>query len=293
MKKKDLALDLLEMALARKDEPVALASALIALDRLTRQRPEHALAHYASGRILVLLGRYQLALGAFRVATQCDASLFEAHYHEGICQWLLGYDERALLKLGAATHVDPNRFEPWYDMGQIHANRGEAELALSAFQHANERRPNDFPSLKKLLQSQIRMGLWEAARISHNALRRLWIDAISSPNESTDPELARLESYVIDQFEIDERDVLAIETFEPRGDPQVLMSFVVTEAGSILYSANLEGSIALRAAGWAWILIVQEGDVRITTDIRYFERPSYPVLRQDVEALLRQWTRAR
>lgn len=292
MKKKDLALDLLEMALARKDEPVALASALIALDRLTRQRPEHALAHYASGRILMLLGRHQLALGAFRVASRCDPRLFEAHYHEGICQWLLGYDERALEMLQASTRIDPSRFEPWYDMGQIHANHGESELALSAFTHAHELRPNDFPSLKKLLQSQIRLGLWEAARISHNALRRLWIDAVSAPTETTDPELARLESYVLDQFEIDERDVLAIETFEPRGDPQVLMSFVVTEAGAILYTVNLEGSTALRAAGWAWILIVQEGDVRINTDIRYYERPSYPVLRQDVEALLRQWTRA-
>jgi len=294
MKKKDLALDLLEMALARKDEQVALASALIALDRLTRQRPEHALAHYASGRILVLLGRYQLALGAFRVACDCDPELFEAHYHEGICQWLLGYDERALDKLRAASLIAPDRFEPWYDQGQIHANRGEDALALAAFSRANELQPRDFPSLKKLLQSQIRMGLWEAARISHQTLRQLWVEAVTAAanGAGTDGELARLESYVLDQFEIDERDVLAIETFVPRGDPQVLMSFVVTEGGRILYSVNLEGSVALRAAGWAWILIVQESDVRINTDIRYVERPSYPVLRNDVEALLGRWTRA-
>jgi|GEM_PF-2046350 len=293
MKKKDLALDLLEMALARKDEPVALASALIALDRLTRQRPDHALAHYASGRILVLLGRYQLALGAFRVASDCDPTLFEAHYHEGVCQWLLGYDERALDKLRAASGLAPERFEPWYDQGQIHANRGEDALTLAAFMRAHELQPRDFPSLKKLLQSQIRVGLWEAARVSHQGLRRLWVEAqMAETNGAPDPdhELAQLESYVLDQFEIDERDVLAIETFSPRGDPQVLMSFVVTEGGRILYSVNLESSVALRAAGSAWILIVQEGDVRINTDIRYDERPSYPVLRIAVEALLRQWS---
>lgn len=293
MKKKDLALDLLEMALARKDEPVALASALIALDRLTRQRPEHALAHYASGRILVLLGRYQLALGAFRVAGDCDPTLFEARYYEGVCHWLLGYDELALEQLRASSYIGPERFEPWYDQGQIHANRGEDALALAAFELAHELQPRDFPSLKKLLQSQIRMGLWEAARISHQTLRQLWIEAVtvSSNGAPRDLELAQLESYVIDQFEIDGRDVLAIETFAPRGDPQVLMSFVVTAGGRILYSVNLEGSVALRAAGWDWILIVQEADVRINTDIRYAERPAYPVLRQDVEALLRQWTR--
>jgi len=281
MKKKDLALDLLEMALARKDEPVALASALIALDRLTRQRPEHAQAHYASGRILMALGRYQLALGAFRVASDCEATYFDAHYHEGVCHWLLGYDEPALAKLEAASALAPERFEPWYDRGQIHANGGEHARALACFTRAHELRPDDFPSLKKLLQSQIRCGQWESARISHQALRRLWAAA-------DQPELRAVESFVLDQFELDKHDVLAIETFEPRGDPQVLMSFAVTQGGRLDYSVNLESSVALRAAGWAWIVIVQEGDLRINTDIRYHERPAYPVLKRDIEALVRQ-----
>jgi len=283
MKKKDLALDLLEMALAHKGEPVALAAALIALDRLTQQRPDHALAHYASGRILELLGRYQLALGAFRVATDCDPSLFEAHYQEGVCHWLLGYDEAALDKLRAASSLQPERFEPWYDGGQIHANRGEHELALLAFAKAHELAPTDFPSLKKLLQAQIRAGLWEAARLSHAELRGLWASG-------TRPELTKLESYVLDQFEVDDREVLTLETFEPRGDPQVLMSFVVTEAGRLAFSLNLESSVALRAAGFAWILVVQEGDLRVNTDVRYTDRPAYPLLRKDAEAIIRWWS---
>ena len=284
MKKKDLALDLLEMALVRKDEPVALASALIALDRLTRQRPDHALAHYASGRVLMLLGKYQLALGAFRVATDCDASLFEAHYHEGICHWLLGYDQAALDKLNAAIAVDPNRFEPWYDKGQIHANRHEHSVAKAAFEQAHILAPSDFPTLKKLLQSQIRVGLWDAARRSHAALRTLWANARDGdPGDAT---LARVESYVLDQFEIAGRDVLAIETFAPRGEPMVAMSFAVTEGGRLLFSVNLESSRALQAAGWAWTLIVQDADLRIASDVRYHDRPGYPLLRRDVEALI-------
>lgn len=285
MKKKDLALDLLEMALARKDEPVALASALIALDRLTRQRPKHTLAHYASGRVLMLLGRYQLALGAFRVALESDLGFFEAHYYEGVCQWLLGYDDRALEKLVEACRVDPTRFEPWFDRGQIHANRAEHAEALDAFSEAHRLEPDDFPCLKKLLQSQIRVGRWEEARISHGALRRLWAT-------SDDPALARVESYVLDQFEVGERDVLAIETFEPRGDPQVLMSFAVTEGGRLVFSVNLESSVALRSGQVGWILVVQEGDVRIGTGLQYRERPAYPLLRREVEPLIRRWTPA-
>lgn len=285
MKKKDLALDLLEMALLRRDEPVALASALIALDRLATQRPDHALAHYASGRILLVLGKYQLALGAFRVALEHDTTLYEAHYFEGICHWMLGYDERALAKLRDASDLAPDRFEPFYDMGQIHANRGENILALDAFELAHARAPGDFATLKKLLQQQIRNGYWEAARNSHRELRRVWA-------ESQDPAVASLESYVLDQFEINDRDVLALETFTPRGDPQVLMSFAVTEGGRLVFSVNLESSTVLREAGFGWILVVQEGDVRINTEVRYYERPAYPVLRNDVEVLIRQWTRA-
>lgn len=281
MKKKDLALDLLEMALARRDEPVALATALIALDRLTTQRPDHALAHYASGRILVLLGRYQLALGAFRVAAEHDPLLWDAHYHEGVCHWLLGFDALALDKLEAAQRLDPERFEPWYDRGQIHANRGDHEAALAAFEQAHQRAPDDFGCLKKLLQSQIRAGLWEAARGSRAALRRLWL-------ESQDPAVRRLESYVLDQFEVDDLGVLAIETFAPRGDPQVLMSFAVTSGGRLQSSVNLESSSALRAAGVEWMLVVQRGDVRIDSDVRYDARPAYPLLRKDVEALIRR-----
>lgn len=284
MKKKDLALDLLEMALARKDEPVALATALIALDRLTAQRPDHTLAHYAAGRVLMLLGKHQLALGAFRVAIGCDPDLYDAHYFEGVCHWLLGFDELALDKLADAFRRDKTRFEPWYDAGQIHANRGAHRDALACFERAQALVPEDFGVKKKVLQCEIRLGLWERARQTHAALRELWA-------RSSDPEIQALRSYVLDQFELDDRDVLVLESFVPVGDPQVLMSFVVTEGGELVFTVNLESSSALRAAGYAWILVVQEGDVRVNTDIRYYERPGYPVLKADVDVLLRRWGR--
>jgi tetratricopeptide (TPR) repeat protein len=283
MKKKDLALDLLEMALARKREPVALATALIALDRLAVQRPEDALTHYASGRILLLLGRYQLALGAFRTALEYDGAIFEAHYYEGVCHWMLGFDARALAKFEDALAIDEGRFEPMYDAGQIFANRGEHARALRAFELASERAPDDFGVQKKLLQAQIRVGLWESARRSHERLRRLWATSI-------DPSVRDLRSYVLDQFEVGEHAVLCIETFEPAGDPSVLMTFAVTLEGALSFSINLESSVALRAAGLAWVLVVQEGDVRVNTGASFRSRPGYPLLRREVEALVRRWT---
>lgn len=280
MKKKDLALDLLDMALARKDEPVALATALIALDRLAKQKPTHALTHFACGRVLMLLGRYQLALGAFRIATLHDPGLTDAHYFEGVCHWLLGFDDLALEKLADTRRLDPGRVEAWYDAGQIHANRGEHALALEHFDWACDLAPEDLGCKKKLLQAQIRLGFWDAARRTHDEVLAL---------RANDPAYAEMESFVLDQFEVADTDVVCVETFFPNGEPAVAMSFVVTEEGRLLFTVNLETSAALRAAGYAWVLVAQEGDTRINTEIVYYDRPAYPVLRADAEAVIRRW----
>ena len=281
MKKKDLALDLLDMALARKDEPVALATALIALDRLARQRPDQALTHYASGRILMVMGKYQLAMGAFRVALRSEADLFEAHYFEGVCHWLLGFDDLALEKFATCRKLAPTEMEPYYDAAQIHANRGEHKRALELFDWASDLAPDDFGCKKKLLQTQIRLGLWEAARKTRLELFEMRV---------SDPAWADVESFVLDQFEVNGHDVVCVETFIPRGDPQVCMSFVVTDGGRLVFTVNLESSVALRSAGLAWVLVAQEGDVRINTEVTYNFRPGYPILRQDAEAVIRRWT---
>ncbi len=283
MKKKDLALDLLDLALARKHEPPALSSTLIALDRMVKQRPEHAPSHYASGRVLMLLGSYQLALGALRTAIECDSSLFEAHYFEGVCHWMLGYDDKALEKLEHAAILDDSRFEPYYDAGQLFANQAQHIRAYRCFELAYERAPRDFGVVKKLLQAEIRLGLWDQARFRHSELRQLRAS-------SSDPQIRKIRSFVLDQFEVGEYAVLCIETFEPTGDPRVLMSFAVTFHGTLSFSVNLESSVALRAADIAWVLVVQEGDVRVHTAFNYPARPAYPELREHVENLVIRWT---
>jgi len=281
MKKKDLALDLLEMALAQKDEPVALATALIALDRMARQKPDHALTHFASGRILMIMGKYQLAMGAMRVALGCEPDLVEAHYFEGVCHWMLGFDDLALDKFAICRRLAPTEMEPYYDAAQIHANRGESERALELFDWASDLAPSDFGCKKKLLQSQIRLGLWDAARKTRHELFEM---------RRTDPAWSDIESFVLDQFEVEGRDVVVIETFFPRGDPQVGMSFVVTDGGKLAFTVNLESSVALRAAGFAWVLVAQEGHARINTELTYDQWPPYPLLRQDARAVIARWS---
>ncbi|HRE89469.1 MAG TPA: hypothetical protein PK095_10040 [Myxococcota bacterium] len=279
MKKKDLALDLLDMALARKGEPVALATALIALDKLAQQQPTHAATHYASGRVLMLLGKYQLAMGAFRVATLHDPALVDAHYFEATCHWMLGFDQRALDKLAEVLSLDPTRADAYYDAAQIFANRGQHARALELYDWAADLMPDDLGCKKKILQCQFRLGLWDAAGRTHAEIIALW---------RSDPAYADMASFVCDQFEIDELDVVVVETFEPTGEPAVALSFVATEGGALVFTVNLETSSAMRAAGFGWVLVAQRGDMRINTEITYYERPAYAVVRLDAEAVMRR-----
>jgi len=279
--KKDLAIDLLDMALARKDEPVALATALIALDRLTQTKPDHANAHYAAGRVLMLMRQHQLAMGAFRVALQHDARHVDAHYYEGVCHFQLGKDEDALRKIAEARTLDPRHFDAWYDEGQILFERGEDRGALIAFERARALRPDDFGVLRKCLQQTIRLGRWEAAAELHAELRQRW-------RQSTDIAVRRVQSVVIDQFEVGDLDVLAVETMAPRGDPEILMSFPATLVGRLQFTVTLESSVALRSGGYRALLAVQTADGRITTDHAYISRPGYHLLRDDVAAVIRR-----
>ncbi|MCC6622082.1 MAG: tetratricopeptide repeat protein [Deltaproteobacteria bacterium] len=286
MKKKDLALDLLEMALAKKDEPVALATALIALDRLTQTRPEHALAHYAAGRVLMLMRQHQLAMGAFRIASQHDPALVDAYYYEGVCHHALGFDDLALDRVIHARTLDPTHFLAWYDEGQLLFERGEDRGSYIAFERARALRPDDFGATKKCLQQAIRLGRWEVANTLHERLREIW-------RTSDEPEVRGARSVVIDQFEVGRHDVLAVETLAPAGDPEVLMTFVVTLGGKIHFTVNLESSAVLRLGGHRAILAVQGPGGRITTEFRYASRPGYHLLRPDVEALVKRLVKVR
>lgn len=279
--KKDLALDLLEMALARKDEPVALATALIALDRLTQTRPEHVMAHYAAGRVLMLMRQHQLAMGAFRVALQHDPDFALGHYYEGVCHWQLGFEDEAMARVTHARDLDPTLFEAWYDEGQMLFDRGEDRGALIAFERARALRPDDFGVLRKVLQQNIRMRRWETASRLHAELRQRWA-------KSTDPAVQAIRSVVIDQFEVEQHDVMAIEVLAPEGDPEVLMAFAATLDGVLHFTVNLESSLALRTGGYRAVMAVQAAGGRITTDYQYVSRPGYHILREDVATVIRR-----
>ncbi len=281
MKKKDLAIDLLEMALARRSEPAALATAMIALDRLATSRPEHATVHYASGRILLLMGQSQLAMGAFRTATEHDPTLAVAHYYEGVAHWLIGQDSEALTKFIHAVHRDPALFDARFDLAQLHYQRGDLVAALEHWKAALELRPDDFATLKKLLQALLALDYHDTARLTHERLRQVW-------RNSDDPTVRGVRSYVLDQFDVGPLRVVAIESLRPTGDPAVIYTFAASDDAGLAFSVNLETSAFLRATGRGYVLVMTAGDARINTNERYREVPGYHVLKPTAVALIRR-----
>ncbi|MFT7579424.1 MAG: tetratricopeptide (TPR) repeat protein [Myxococcota bacterium] len=285
MKKKDLAIDLLEMALARRTDPTVLATTLMALDRLSTRKPGHATAHYAAGRILLVMGQNQLAMGAFRTACARDPALALAHYYEGVSHWLLGDEQEALTKLARARVAEPELMPAFFDAGVIHYKRRDFRGALRMWGRALRLAPDDFGVLRKVLQAQIALGQWAHARHTHARVRAVWL-------ESEDPAVRDLASYVFDQFDIGDLRVLAVESFEPSGNPAVKYSFAVSYAARVVMSATLETSEALRDAGFAWIVAIHTDDERVITDLRYTALPGYHLLRPAIQATIRGYTGA-
>ena len=279
MKKKDLAIDLLEMALARRDEPAALATALIALDKLSQNRPEHANCHYAAGRVLLAMGQAQLAMGALRVACQLDPEHAAAHYYEGVAHWLLGRKSEGLTKILNALHADPDLFEARFDAGVIYYQRGDYAAALEHLKRALELRPEDFATLKKLLQCLLALDYHGTAQLTHRRLRQVWAT-------SEDPAVRAVRSYVLDQFTVGPVHVVAVESLAPEGDPRVLYSFAAHDSAGLAFTITLETSDALRGA---WVLAVSDGEVHANSGMRWSDPPGYHLLKPSVVQLVRRW----
>ncbi len=284
--RRELALDLLALALSERERPLALTSILQALDRLTTRRPEDADAHYAAGRVLLLLGRAQLAMGAFRVVTRLRPDYVDAHYYEAVAHSLIGYPDEALEKLYRVTELDPAHADATFDQGQLFLARGDLVAALERFDAADALTPGDFAIARKRLQCLLGLDRFAEAATAREALRAAW-------EASSDPRVRATKSVVIDQFRVGELKVSAVETLAPTGDPAVLMSFVASDRGRAIFSVNLETSELLRRQGRLAVVAVRDRDTHSTTEHAYREMPGYNILRVAVRSVVRRFSAAR
>lgn len=74
------------------------------------------------------------------------------------------YFEAAEACLVNARTLAPERFRWAYYLGHLHERSGDLEEAAEAFERAHDQRPGDFPTLVWLVEVNVDLGRWDAAR---------------------------------------------------------------------------------------------------------------------------------
>lgn len=105
------AIRILKEAMAKQDDPAALALALSAIDEETQKNPKAPNNHYARGYILSRLKRGDEAVAAYGEATRLKPDFADAFYNAGVVLSRLGRLEEAAARYDAASAADPGHVD--------------------------------------------------------------------------------------------------------------------------------------------------------------------------------------
>jgi tetratricopeptide (TPR) repeat protein len=247
---------------------------------LTQQQPMSAHAFYCLGRVSSLLNHLSPALAAYEQALKLDSKMSSAHYNAGVVLTRLNQPKRALTSFLKAGKLDPKSSDAFYNAAQVYYNQKDYKNALKYWQKVLALEPNDFEATKKVLQAQNALGDFSAAEKTRAALFRL-------RQNSSDPQLRKLKSVVVDQFHVAGYHVFAYETFEPSGDLYYLYEFKLTQGNRVQATVNLESSAVLREKGVPYVIGISRKSGHTTTRILYRKRPGYKVLRAAVIGMIK------
>jgi len=214
---------------------------------------------------------------------QAEAALplAEAPATRGRALAMLGRLDEAEQAWREAAAADPGDVASRYNLGLARFDRGDHVGARAAWREAATAAPDDFLVLRKIVQAEHRLEMWDAAAATRDELRRRW-------QVTTDPRARLLAEAVIDQIEAGDRRVFAYETFRPR-DPAfhpVLRFVEVDRAGHELpHSVVIETSDYAKDRGAPYVIVVwHHGKRRIVGTAP--ELPPYPQVRATALALL-------
>ena len=97
-------------------------------------------------------------------AASRPGALADAYGRLGMLLMAGEYFEAAEACLLNARTLAPERFRWAYYLGHLYERRGDLEEAADAFGQAHEQRPGDFPTLIWLVEVNVDLGRWDAAR---------------------------------------------------------------------------------------------------------------------------------
>jgi len=272
---------ILKVAMASEKDPRALEKALADLDALVGKQPKQADAHYARGWVLSRLGKPELAVAAYDKAFSLDKKLADAAYNAGVV--LAGAKNRkeATVRFDRALAADPTHVDAAYNAGQAYYDLKQYAKAAARWTTASKLMPDDFDTAKKLVQAYMALG-----KEADAAKAREKVFALKKA--AKDPQLAKLKSYVLDQFDVGKFHIYAYETFDTSGDLAYVYRFQVTENDKPMGSVNLETSAVLREQGVPFILGMDKGGQHSSfPDKTWKKLPAYKVAKAEAIAKIK------
>lgn len=269
------AIAILKTAMAKEKDRAALDQALADLDALVVKKPKDADAHYARGWVLSRLGRPDPAVAAYDKAFELDKKLADAAYNAGVVLARAGKGKDAAIRFDRALAADPKHVDAAYNAGQSYYDAKQFAKAAERWTTAARLAPDDFNAAKKVVQAYMALGKdAEAAKAREKVL--------ALRQAAKDPQLAKLKSYVFDQFDVGKYHIYVYEAFDTSGDLAYVYQFQVTEHDRPLGSVNLETSAVIREQGVPFILGMDKAGKHTSfSDKTWKAMPAYKVVKAE------------
>ncbi|MCC6999269.1 MAG: tetratricopeptide repeat protein [Deltaproteobacteria bacterium] len=267
--------EIMKRAQAAEGNRPALEKALAEIDAEVTRDGSRATAHYARGRILSALGRGEDAVASYDTAVKLDKKFAEAHYNAGVVLAGLGKKKEAIKRWDLALKIDPKMTDAAYNGGQASYDLKDFKGALKRFGLAAKLSPDDFDATKKVMQAQLALKQDKPAWKTRAALFAMWKDG-KAPGGATATE------YVLDQFDVGPRHVLAYETFDPSGDLANVYTFKVLDAAAkkVDFTVQLETSAVIREQGTPWVMGTTTHKGHSTVPPFFKKLPTYTAVRK-------------
>ena len=244
--------------------------ALAAFEKAIELDSKDAQYRYALGRLLVHLEQPEKALESYRTAIKLDPKHAGALYSAGTILTDTKPDEARDLFERAVAEA-PDHVSARYNLGQLHYNAKRFEKALEQWSAAVKLAPDDFDVNKKVVQAFHALGRYGDAKPYREKLFEL---------RKKDERLKGLREFCFDQFTVGKYHVFAYETFDKVGDLYYHYTFkVMSPAGEMVRTINLESSVGIRAMGVPYLLGKNEGRVHSQLGHMWKKLPTYTELK--------------
>jgi tetratricopeptide (TPR) repeat protein len=272
---------ILKVAMAKEKEPGALDKALVDLDALVKKQPKSADAHYARGWVLSRLSKDKEAVAAYDKAFLVDKKLADAAYNAGVVLARGKRHKDASIRFDRALTADPKHVDAAYNAGQTYYDMKQYQKAADRWTIASELAPDDFNAAKKIVQAYFALGKEADAMKAREKVFAL-------KKAGKDPQVAKMKSYVFDQFDVGKYHIFVYETFDTSGDLAYVYTFQVTEQDKPVGSVNLETSAVLREQGVPFILGMDKGDKHSSFPEKTWKtQPAYKVIKAEAIAKIK------